>query len=72
MILDFARRALEKKPKTTFNELRRLNSISSTAEHFHISLTTEHKTLAPADLKFTKVSGKIDPNTIMDLEIEKS
>lgn len=73
MVLDMARRTLEKKPKIKYNELRRQNSaINTTAEHFYLALTTEHKSIAPTDLRFTQINGKVDPNTVVDLEIEKA
>ncbi len=71
-IIQIMRRALEKEPKLSFNQLRKTNDlITTTAENFFIALR-EHRTLVPTDIKFSPVKGKIDPNVVADLEIEKA
>lgn len=72
MAIEVVRRALETTPKISFNQLRKTNNdkINITAENFFLALR-EHSTIAPKDIKFSPVKGKIDPNVVADLEIEK-
>lgn len=72
MMIEVMKRALEKQPKVSFNELRkRDDKITTTTEHLFLALK-EHSVIAPKDLKFSPVKGKIDPNVVSDLEIEKA